>query len=104
MKIEQVNFWLFPEDLEPQGHLFEFAEAIPFVKNGKEQGQVFVLLGSNKKGAGEFQLFPSKVENLKEICKLLGDDSEKWNRQQFHIKPSMKDPKKVHFTHLVRLG
>ena len=96
MKIESSTFWLFPEDLKAEGgNLFEFVETKPYVKNGKESGQVFILLGETTKANGEFQTFPGKISNLKLLMKQLGDDDVKWKGKMFLV---TADGEKMKFT------
>lgn len=95
MKIKVPCNWLFPEDLAPAGNLFEFVETKDYEKNGRVEGQVFILLGETTKAQGEFQIFPSKISNLKELVKKFGDDSAKWACIKF--KATAQD-KKILFT------
>lgn len=83
MKIQTYTAWLFPEDLAPTGNLFEFVETKDYEKNGRKEGQVFILLGQTTKTDGEFQIFPSKIANLKELVKRYGDDDTKWHGVRF---------------------
>lgn len=89
MEINAGTLWLFPENLEAKGNLMEFVEATKYTtKSGVSSGQVFVLLGETQDAQGEFQIFPSKVKNLKELIKKLGKDDSKWKGVKFNAKPS----------------
>jgi len=74
--------------LKATGNLFEFVETKDYEKNGKVSGQVFILLGETTKAQGEFQLFPSKISNLKEIIAKLGEDDAVWKGKRFTATPN----------------
>lgn len=84
MRFEKRTMWLFPDSLRPEGSLFDFVE----LQKYKEDGQVMLLLGRSGSFVGEFQVFPSKVQNLAELQKQLGDDDTAWKNKKFLVRSS----------------
>lgn len=92
MEIKVNTKWLFADNLEPKKkYLFEFVEAKAYIKDGKDKGQVFVILGEDKDYQGEFYVFPSKIDNLSELIKKLGTDDSKWAKQKFEVTADQSD-------------
>lgn len=91
---DNFAFWLFPENLLPEGNTFEFCEFVPEYKTRKGlKIPVFVLLGSDKERQGEFLLATWNIENLKELIVKLGENSDTWKTPKFTA--TAKDKKVV---------
>lgn len=83
MEFEVKGWWLFADDLPQEGSMFEF---VNLEKTPK--GQVMMLLGKVKERVGDFQVFPGKISNLKDIIKKIGKDDAAWSGKRFVLKPT----------------
>lgn len=79
-----MTFWLFADNLGPTGNLFEFVDFLPNYKteSGKEI-PVFLFVGEDSKYSGEFVCSIWNIRNLKDIKKILGEDSVHWVGKKF---------------------
>lgn len=96
MKIKAYAKWIFPDVLPEDGITAEFVEQKEYEKGG----EVFWFLGSIGDFVGDLRIFPSKIENLKDIIRQLGDDDSAWKCKRMQLKPN-KEKTKVIATVLV---
>jgi hypothetical protein len=84
MEFENYVKWLFPESIG-NGCDMSFVELCEYPKG---KGQVMKWLGKSGDFIGDFQCFPSKIKNLKEIQLRLGKDDTAWKGKLFHFVPT----------------
>jgi hypothetical protein len=82
MDFEIKARWLFA-DAEILPKELQFVELKEYGK-----GQVLVFLGKVGDDTGDYQLFPSKIKNMKELVATLGKDSTKWAGKMFSFTPT----------------
>lgn len=84
MEFENYVKWLFPESIGERCEL-SFVELKNYPKGN---GQVMLWLGKSGDFVGDFQCFPSKIKNLKELQLKLGKDDIAWKGKLFSFVPT----------------
>lgn len=82
MKISAGIKWVFAEDLKGAPIEVQFIEAKQFInKEGRYNGEVLCFLGKE----GDYQCFPGRISNIREVIKALGDETAAWSGKLFRL-------------------